>query len=83
MKRRTADSDVEEVVSLFVQDPSIGKGGHKQDGTAKREGADKVAEHDSGRLDANLDIVPAVLARVDSVYRHVSCILPMIVMKEN
>ena len=78
MKGGTANGDVEEVVGLLVEDAGIGEGGHKQDGTAEGEGANKVTEHDSGRLDTNYDIILAILARVDSVCLHVSCFLPML-----
>jgi hypothetical protein len=67
VKGSTADGDVKEIGCLFVEDARIGEGSHKQDGTAEGEGPDKVAKHDSRRLDANLDVIPAILARVDGV----------------
>ena len=69
MKRSTADGDVKEVRCLFVENARIGEGSHKQDGTTEGEGPDKVTKHDSRRLDANLDVIPAILAGVDGVYR--------------
>ena len=67
MKGSTADGDVKEVGCLFVEDARIGERSHKQDSTAEGEGPDKVTKHDSRRLDANLDVIPAILARVDGV----------------
>lgn len=67
MKGGTADSEVEEVWGLVVEDTRISEGCHKQDSTAEGEGADEVAEHDSRRLDANLDVISAILASVDGV----------------
>ena len=67
MKGSTANGDVKEVGCLLVEDACIGEGSHKQNGTAESEGPDKVAKHDSGRLYANLDVIIAILARVDGV----------------
>ena len=67
MKGGTANGEVEEVWGLIVEDTRIGEGGHEQHSTAEGEGADKVSEHDSCRLDANLDIISAILARIDGV----------------
>jgi hypothetical protein len=68
VKAGTANGEVEVVWGMFVDDACVREGGHKQNGTAEAEGADEVSEHDSRRFDANLDIIPAILASVDRVF---------------
>ena len=82
MKGGATNGDVEVVWGLLIDDACVGEGRHKQNRTAEAEGADIVAKHDSGRLDANLDIVPAILTSVDRVFRRVSCTLSIMRMKE-
>jgi hypothetical protein len=67
VKGSTANGDVEEVWGLLIEDTRIGEGGHKQDRAAESERANEVAEHDSRRLDSNLDVIFAILARIDGV----------------
>jgi hypothetical protein len=67
VKRGTADSDVEEVRRLVVEDARIGNGSDEQDCTTVCEGTDKTAEQDCRRLDANLNVILAILACINSV----------------
>ena len=67
MKGSATNAEVEVVWGVLVDDACVGKGGHEQNRTAKGEGADKVAKHDGRRFDADLDIIPAILASVDRV----------------
>ena len=69
VEESTADGDVEVVGGLVVEDTGVVEGADEHHGEDEAEGANVVAEHHGGGLDADLDIVTTVLARVDGIWQ--------------